>query len=180
MVEMPFRRRMSRRMPMRAPIVSFKHQHSKTVSYVGGNVNDTFVVNIGTVTNTAVSPGSTPLGNKMYSVDVTVSFVNASASTGTDFSWMLVHLRTGQTIAGLFPGISSNWSQIGLAPGKNQVIESRMGVLPTEDGASYQFQKHIKLPKSWHRIRNEDQLIIVWNSDQAGTYSVGARFKTYS
>ena len=178
---MPFRgmRRRMRR-PMRAPIVSFKHQHSQVTSYLGGNVNNLFIINVGTLQGVPVSPNTTPIGEKQYSVDLTVTFVNGSANAATDFSWMLVHLRADQTIAGLYPGISSNWSQIGLSSGKNQVIESYMGAIPTEDGVSYSFRKHIKLPKMWHRIRDEDQLVMVWNSDQGGTLALGARFKTYS
>ena len=181
MVEMPFGRRMLRRSrPMRAPIVSFKHQHAQLISYLGGNVNNIFTINVGSSQAVPISPNTTPLGQKQYSVDLTVTFVNGSANAATDYSWMLVHLRADQTIAGLFPGISSNWTQIGLSDGKNQVIHSEMGTLTTEDGSPYTFKKHIKLPKQWHRMRVGDQLVVVWNSDQGGTINQGARFKTYS
>ena len=172
-----FRRR---RQVMRAPIVSFKHQRSEIISYVGGNANNEFVVNFGTDTNVAVAPGTTPNGNKQYSVDVTINFVSGSANAGTDFSWMLVHLREEQTVLGLFGTQASNWSSIGLASAKNQVIESHMGTVATEDGGSYAFKKHIKLPKMWHRVRNGDQLILVWNCSLGGVLAQGVRYKTYS
>jgi len=174
-----FRRRM--RSIMRAPIVSFKHQHSQITSYVGGNANGDFVINVGSSQAVPVSPNTTPLGNKQYSVDLSVSFTSGSASAASDFSWMLVHFRADQNLIDLFAGQqASNWSIIGLSQAKNQVIESHMGTIGTEDGASYRFDRHIKLPKIWHRVREGDQLVLSWSSTQAGTLALGARFKTYS
>lgn len=173
--------RRSFRRPMRAPIVSFKHQHSQLTSYVGGNADQLFVINVGSAQAVPVSPNTTPLGNKQYSVDLTVSFVNGSANTATDYSWMLIHLRSSQDLAGLgFVLPSSNWSSIGLAEGKNQVIESHMGTMSTEDGSQLLFQRHIKIPKQWHRMREGDQLVLVWNSAQGGITAFGARWKSYS
>lgn len=169
-----------RRPAMRAPIVSFKHQHSEVISYVGGNANNEFVINTGTSQVNPVTSVSVPNGNKLYSVDVSISFTNGSANTATDWSWSITHLREDQTISGLFGAQASNWSAIGAVAGRNQVFVSHMGTITTEDGASYGREMHVKIPKQWHRIRDGDKLILTWNSAQGGVLAIGARFKSYS
>ena len=173
-------RRFRRRRPMSAPVVSFKHQHAQITSYIGGNANEEFVILAGTNQVAPVSPTTAPIGHKMYSVDVTVNFVNGSANNASDWSWAIYHLRQDQTIVGLFGAQASNWSSIGVSSTKNQCFESHMGTISTEDGSMYNREKHVKIPKQWFRIRDGDQLILVWNSAQGGILALGARFKSYS
>ncbi len=183
MVLMPYRRRtmQTRSRPMRAPIISFKHQHSDILTYVGGNANNEFEINVGTSQVSPVTSLTTPLGNKHYSVDISVNFVNNSTTTATDWGWFICHLRQDQTVTSLYGSSSSaNWSVLGAGQGKNQIIVSYMGTTSSINGSMYNFTRHIRIPKLWNRVRDGDKLVLVWNSAQAGVLAIGARFKTYS
>ena len=94
---------------------------------------------------------------------------------------MLIHLRSDQDISTLIAANrAAGWSEIGVSIGRNQVIKSFMGLFATEDAGPYKSNQHIKIPKQWHRIREGDKLVLVWNSDAACTYSNGFRYKDYS
>ncbi len=164
---------------MRAPIVSYKHQRSEIVTYVGGNVNNTTDIYTGVAIG-GTGPQTVAVGAKVYSVNITVAYVNSSASTPGDYSWMVAHYRAGQTVSGSFPSPSSNWSNIGLSNNRNQVIKSYMGVIGTEDGARLQQTVHIKIPRLMQRVREGDTLRFTLNGDPAGTLAVGFLFKSYT
>ncbi len=174
-------RRFRRRMVMKAPIVSFKHQRQEKLTYTGAGVNNNYLVYQGTNQGTQTTPTDIPNGNKCYSVNVSVNYVSGTGSATGAISWMLVHLRDGQTISDQFAGVNaSDWSTIGLSKAKNQVIESHIGVFATEDAGAKTWNRHIKLPKMWHRVREGDQLVLMFNADEAGTLNIGGRFKSYS
>lgn len=172
---------MRRSRPMSAPIVSNKHQRAEDLSYIGAFGNNNYMVYQGTAVNVATQVGDIPNGQKVYSIDVSLTFIHQSGSGSGRISWMLVHLRDGQTIGNLFASNdASNWSNIGLSKGKNQVIKSYMSAIGTEDAGARQWIVHIKIPKMWHRVREGDSLVILFNGDQAGLLSTGTRFKSYS
>jgi len=176
MVEMPFRGRMRRRMsrPMLAPIVSFKHQRQTQLTYVGAVANQIITVYQGGEAGASASVFSVPNGNKVYSVDISLNFIHTSGSGTTRVNWMLVHLRDGQDVDSLYaPTDASNWSNIGLSKGRNQVIKSFLTLAGTEDAGPQKYNVHIKIPKMWHRIREGDNLLVVFSADDS-------RFKSFS
>ncbi len=164
------------------PIVSSKHQRQEIVSYAGGNANNIVDCYIGQ------GPGSeqaiatnVPAGQKVFSIDISVNYINGSASVNTSWAWMLVHLREDQTVAGLFAASSApDWTTIGLSNGRNQVLKSFIGVMTPNDGGALLHNIHVKIPKMWHRVREGDRLQVVWTSDQAGTLNIGCRYKAYA
>ena len=178
-----FRRgfRPRRRVMMRAPIVSYKHQRNENTTYIGTGANNSFVLYTGTAPGETASPNTVPAGNKVYSVDVSVNFIHPEGS-GTDTpSWMLVHFRAGQELDSLFANPNaSEWSNIGLSLARNQVIKSFMSIVGSEDAGPRQWNMHIKIPKLWHRIREGDILILTFNAQSAGSLSIGTRFKSFS
>ncbi len=179
---MPFRRmRRSFRRPMRAPIVSYKHQQQADLTYTGAVANQEYDLYTGVTPGAAAGVSIVPAGNKVYSVNITVNFIHTNQMGTTRLNWMLVHLRTDQTVAGLFAGTDApNWSNIGLSNGRNQVIKSYVTTAGTEDAGPKQWNVHIKIPKMWHRIREGDVLKVVFSATDTGTLIIGSRFKSFS
>ncbi len=168
------------RRPMTAPIVSFKHQRNEDITYLGTNANNVFRIYLGGAPGSASASTNVPAGNRVYSIDVTVNYVVETANSGSTFSWMVAHFRSGQDPNALFPGVNSNWTTIGSSNGRNQVIKSYMGVVGTEDGGLLRHNIHIKIPKQWHRVREGDTLELFFAGSEAGILSIGTRFKNYS
>ncbi len=183
-VDMPRFYRGSRRMRRRMipPLVSYKHQENKVLSYTGALANDQFVLYFGGPPGVEpAQPNVVPAGHRVSTVDVSVNFSATSASTTGDYSWMLVKLRQDQLVNTLFGATgAAQWSTIGLSNGRNQVIKSYMGVYGTEDSTPIRYNVRIKIPASMQRVREGDQLVLVFNAGDAGTYHVGFRYKDYS
>ncbi len=173
------RRRPSRRMA--APIVSYKHQASTAVTYGGTDANNITFIMLGGAPNSEQSGINVSAGHKVYSVDLSVSYSLTAGSGTSTFSWMLVHLRDDQNIGSLFAASgASNWSTIGVSKGRNQVIKSFTGIVGSEDAGPRLYNLHIKIPKQWHRIREGDALVIVFNADEIGSLLTAHRYKDYS
>ena len=166
---------------MRAPIVSYKHQRNENLTYGGMGANNVFIIYNGGLPGSTALPSVVPAGNKVYSIDVSINFIHPEGS-GTDTpSWMLVHLRDGQNLAQCFDDPNaSEWSVIGESNCRNQVIKSFMSIVGSEDAGPRIWNMHIKIPKLWHRVREGDALIIVFNATSAGPLSIGTRYKSFS
>ena len=174
-----FMRRMRR--PMLAPIVSYKQQRQEVVSYVGTVANLEYQLYVGLGAGGVQAPQTAIAGHKVYSVDMSITFVQTSSSGNSAISWMLVHTRDGQTIDQCYAATdASNWSNIGLSQCKNQVIKSFLSAVGSNDAGPKQWNLHIKIPKQWHRIREGDRLIFVFNGQEPGLLVIGSRFKSYS
>ena len=180
-VEMPFRRRMRMRMPMRAPVVSYKHQRQTEVSYVGNDENQTIIFYTGGAPGSQATVGNVPAGNKVYSINVSVNFIHQSGSGTSTINWLIVHLRADQSFDTLFasPG-GANWSEIGQSLGRNQIIKSFLGIAGTEDAGAKAWNLHIKIPKMWHRVREGDKLLCIFNANNVGALAIGTRYKSFS
>ncbi len=166
---------------MQAPIVSFKHQRQEEATYLGNLDNYVYSIYQGIAAGSGVTPTDIPAGNKMYSVDVSVNYISGDGTQAGRSSWMLVHLRDGQTVGSLFAATdASNWSTIGLSKGKNQVIKSFITMNGSEDATPRVWNLHVKIPKMWHRIREGDSLLLIFNGDGAGPLAIATRYKSYS
>ncbi len=178
-----FRRgmRRMRRPMMRAPIVSYKHQRNEDTTYAGGGITNQMNVYEGVEPGAQGTPANVPAGNKVYSVNISLNFIVPSGS-GTDTpSWFLAHLRQGQTISILFPGLSATqWTNIGLSKARNQVLKSYMSLIGTEDSGPIRYNVHIKIPKMYQRVREGDILAIVFSAQTVGPLSIGVRYKSFS
>jgi len=174
-------RRMMRRPMMRAPIVSYKHQRNENASYVGAGANHQYNVIVGAEPGQVGTAQSVAAGNKIYSINVSLNFIHGTQNGNDTPSWMLVSLRDGQTIPSCFAATdASEWSNIGLSSCRNQVIKSYMTVVGSEDAGPRTWNVHIKIPKIFQRIRQGDAIVIVFNSQDPGTLSIGTRFKSFS
>ncbi len=161
------------------PIQSVKNQRNENISYLGGNVNNTYNVAVGVAVGTTTTTVNVPVGCKIYGVVVSMNFVNGTANNGTTYSWMILKLRQEQTLGGSFSGASSEWSVIGTSNARNQIIESFMGVTGTEDAMALRTTHYVKIPKIYQRMREGDRILIVWNSSESGSLSIGSRYKYY-
>ncbi len=174
-------RPMRRRPMMRAPIVSYKHQQQADLTYGGAVANQEYDLYTGSAPGATAGVSTIPAGNKVFSADITINFIHSSGTGSTNVRWMLVHLRTDQTIAGLFAATDApNWSNIGLSNGRNQVIKSFISLAGTEDAGPQRWNLHVKIPKMWHRIREGDKLVIVFSATDTGDLTIGSRFKSFS
>ncbi len=170
-----------RRRQMLAPIVSYKHQASAAVTYAGGAVNNIHFVMLGGAPGSEKSGINVAAGCKVYSVDISLTYSLTAGSGTSTYSWMLVHLRDDQNIGSLFAASdASNWSTIGLSKGRNQVIKSFTGIVGSEDSGPRSYNLHIKIPKLWHRVREGDSLVLVFNADSVGSLLNAHRYKDYS
>ena len=173
--------RRARRMVMRAPITSYKHQFQEDVSYLGASANNQVILYVGGKPQDVESPGTVSAGHKVYSVDVSVNFTTLTSGDTSRYNWMLVHLRSDQFVNTLFASVdAANWSVIGLSTGRNQVIKSFVGLVGTEDAGPLKQNIHIPIPKQWHRVREGDQLVLVFNAFEPGSLVSGFRYKSFS
>ena len=165
---------------MRAPIVSQKQQKNEDVSYLGAGANHIYTLYSAVDINTAESVENIHYSKKVFRVHVSVNYISGSSAESSTYSWMIVHLRADQVVGTLFGTPASQWSVIGQSPGRNQIVKSFMGIVGTEDAGSLRQSQSVKIPKMWHRLREGDQLLLVFNADQPGTLSIGSRFKAFS
>ncbi len=174
-------RHFARRMIMRAPVVSYKHQRQTDTTYIGTSANAITTFYTGGAPGATASIGVVPAGNKVFSVNVSVNFVQTSSSGNSRIEWCIVHLRADQTFDSLFasPG-GCNWTTIGNSMGRNQIIKSFIGLVGSEDAGAQRWNLHVKIPKMWHRVREGDSLILVFNAENAGALTVGTRYKSFS
>ena len=166
---------------MRAPITSFKHQHSQNQTYIGTGANLEFEMSLGVNEGTATSPVGVQNGHKVYNIFVSVSALRDASTDGSTYTWMIVKLRAGQTIDSEIAATNAgSWSNIGLSTIKNQVFHTEMGIFATEDAGSVRYNKLIKIPKIYQRIREGDRFVLVFNSAEACLLSLGCRYKSFS
>ncbi len=178
-----FRRSRGRimRRPMRAPIVTYKHQRQENSTYIGAGANEAYSVYLGVPPGSVATPVDVPAGNKVYSFDVSVNYIQESSSGNATINWMLLHLRADQNVASLFADPNAaDWSTIGLSLARNQVIKSFIGKVGSEDAGPKVWNMHVKIPKLWHRVREGDKIFLIFNSNNAGALTIGTRFKSYS
>ncbi len=174
---MPFRRR--RRNMRMTPIHSVKNQMAQKQSITANALVLHFIqtsVEVGQPTK--ITGVEVPVGAKVHSVDVSVNFISGTASSTGNFDWCLMKIREGQDVAGLIT--NPDWTNIGLANGRNQVIKSYMGIFATEDAGAMRYNVHIKIPRIMQRVRAGDQLVIAVIATSAGDLSTGARYKYYT
>ncbi len=179
---MPFRRNTRRRYQGRMrlnPIQSVKNQIAQKLSYAGASANNIF--NIATVVDvgapTKITGVECPVGSHVFSVYVTVDYIVTAASTAGTCDICVVKLRAGQVFATEFT--NCDWTNLGLAAARNQIIKSYMTVHPTEDAGKVHWSGQIPIPKHMQRMRDGDVLMLVFNAANAGTLAIGARYKYY-
>ena len=178
---MPFRRMRRRRRSSMNITQSNKVQFAIPVTYIGGGANNNDVVSLGVAIGTdPVLVTNTPVGAKIFRVHVGVSFVSADNNVTGIWSFMLIKLRKGQTVADEFATINaSQWSNIGNSSARNQVIASYTGIVASNDAMALNFGKSIKIPDIYQRTREGDQLILVFTADLAGTLQTSFRYKYF-
>ena len=160
------------------PIQSIKNQRSTVTTAVPNtNIQDFVGVAVQVGAPTKVIGNEIPIGAHVYSMDLSVNFVAVDNNTTGVFEWAFIKLRDGQSGATLIT--TPNWTDIGLADGRNQVIKSYQCIFATNDAGSVRYNIHIKIPKSFQRMRGNDSFVIISRTDAAGTLLTGARYKYY-
>ncbi len=162
------------------PIVSTKKQRNEDITYAGLGANNIYNLYAGVGVGDVETTSTVQMGKKVFSVDVSVNFASGSGVTSATWAWMLLKLRAGQSIVGEFAAVNAAfWSNIGLSNARNQIIKSFMGIVTSEDGVPLRANLHIPIPRLMQRVREGDQLLLVFNADVAGPLSIGSRYKSY-
>jgi len=163
------------------PIVTVKKQRAEVVTYAGLNANNVYTLYTGVAPGILETTSTVHTGKKVFSVDLSVNFISSSGGISGVFNWMLYKLRDGQSTNGEFAALdAASWSNIGLSNARNQVIKSYMGLVGTQDAGALRANVHISIPKIYQRVRQEDKLLLCFNSDIGGPLHIGSRFKTYT
>ena len=117
----------------------------------------------------------------MYSINTSVNFIVSGGNATSRIEWCIVHLRADQDFDTLFasPG-GCNWTTIGNSMGRNQIIKSFVSIVGTDDSGARIWNLHVKVPKMWHRVREGDKLLLIFNAEEAGALTIGTRFKSFS
>jgi len=126
---------------------------------------------------TKVTGREVPVGSFIRSIFVSVNFIAGTGGTTGNFDWCLMKLRDGQSVVGTIT--SPDWSNIGLAAARNQVIKSYMTTFGTEDAGSVKYNLQIKIPKIYQRMRAGDTFVIALQTSDVGDLATGARYKYY-
>ncbi len=170
-------RRQSPRRQMLAPIVTFRQIGDKSISLIGGAIDDTTLAtgsdsqDVGSV-NTVVRTGT-----KIYRIRVVINCRGASSAVSGDIGWYLAKVRNAQAF-GSFPSPVA----MGGDPLRNQIFHSQYDSYGTEDGYRYKFDRWIKIPKIYQRMRSGDFFIVklLNQSSDALNYTIHYDYKAYS
>ncbi len=179
---MPYRRMQRRPRRSMGITQSVKLQRKETSTYVGANANFVYQVNIGKeLADVLTNQIDNPVGSKVFGVDISVNFISSTGGQTGTFEWFIWKARTSQSTAGVFSDPKgADWSELGISAGRNQIIKSYMGIYGTEDASAVRYNLHVKIPKMMQRTRLNDVITIVFNASDAGTLSIGTRYKYYT
>ncbi len=132
-------------------------------------------VNVGEATK--VLGNEVPTGAKIFNIALSVNFVTLTGTETATFQWYIAKIRAGQSNAEL---PSPQWSDIGLSELRNQIFHSEMAQVGTEDAGPYKFNRIIKIPRIYQRMRTGDRLAVIVQADGVGgSIDIGARYKYY-
>jgi len=173
-----FRRRRMMRRSRGPPLVTYKHQRNEDLTYIGLEANQNFVIYTGGNQGSQTSSQNVPSGARVESVFVSVNFVAPEGNTTGTYSWMLVKLRDGQSVADIAVTGASAFTAVGLSNMRNQIFHTEMGIHATEDAGVIRYNRQIKIPKIYQRVREGDIIMLVFNATSAGPLSIGTRFKS--
>ncbi len=122
--------------------------------------------------NTKLVGNEVPVGAIVQAMDVYVNAVSATGGTTGSFVYYMAIVRSGQASA--FP--QANFTAIGLSKVRNQIFKSEMIMIGSEDGTILRAKFRQKIPKVYQRIRDGDQLVILYEASLAVEVSIGVRY----
>ncbi len=144
---------------MRPVIHSIKNQLATsltTVTAAQNQFNAVEAVEIGA--GTKILGTETPVGAKVFRIFVSINAITDSGAGNTRIEWNLQMVRSGQV------AVDTNWSTIGLSSQRNQIIHSEIAQVGTEDAGPYRFNRSIKIPRVYNRIRDGDRILVNFKS----------------
>ncbi len=158
-------RRGRRRMRRMAPIIqSFRQIFDKGITLAGSVVDNTGICITDDTTEIGALNTNVPTGSKVFRIRVTLIAQGASGSDSGNFQWYLAKSRDGQLFTS-YPAPNA----MGNDKLRNQIFHSEFGAFGTQDGMYYKFDRWIKIPKIYQRMRAGDSFFIKTNSTSAGT-----------
>jgi len=165
---MPRRRRMKF-------TTSTKNMAHKAVTNPMNTQDSILLVSGITSQGTRTSGNQVPNGAHVFNIMVYVNSIVPEGSGSTNYNYIVMCLRDGQSVPA-----DIDFSTIGLSKTKNQVLISEMTTLGTEDAGPLRRKFNVKIPKIYNRIREGDQIVLVWTAQSLATENfMGFRYKYY-
>jgi len=124
---------------------------------------------------TRTSGNQVPNGAHVFNIRVYINAIVPSGSGHTNYEYCVLCLRDGQTIP-----TEIDFSTIGLSKQKNQYLITEMTQLGTEDAGPLRRSFNVKIPRTYSRIREGDQILLLWRAGTESTENfAGFRYKYY-
>ncbi len=165
------RRRMQRRRGLN-PIQSYKHiVDLEDITPVVAGVQ-TFLTLADVVEARTGAVNQCIVGEHVYRMHVDLDILLDSSAIGGTFEIGLIKLRSGQSI----PAVGS----MGTSNLRNQMFYQMAGMLTPNDGGKVRLSRWIKIPKSFQRMREGDDILLLFVSNVAYDYKCQTIYKSYS
>ena len=167
-----FRRRFRR--SSRGPSATWtKNQFNQDQSILGNTAVPIILVN-GVKVNGAIKVIGTevPAGAIVSQIDVYLNLIVPSGSGNATVVYFVICRRAGQSAVP-----ASSFTAIGLSDMRNQVIRSEMTMIGTEDAGPLRTKFKVKIPKTYQRIREGDDISLIVQSTEASEMSAGCRYR---
>ncbi len=150
---------MARRSNQMAPIVSNK-KYFQTGFTAPTGAENTFNITLG------VAPGAVGVADNTVRVGANIFRVRVQLSAGSvgggslgSIHWYIGVARAGQDLTAGTGDFPSPAALVGSLV-RNQILQSYQKVLGSEDGNTYHFDRWIKIPKIYRRVREGDVIFV--------------------
>jgi len=160
-----------------SPIQSFRQIYDKAATIIG-LADETDIVADGSDQN---PPGFTnnvvPVGAMIYRIRLNITVQGASSSDSGKAGFIVYKLRGGQ---GGGTDIT-NYITLGGTATRNQVFWNQALPYGTEDAGPRSFDRWLKIPKTFQRMREGDNFQVKFTNSDASSvsYSLHAEYKFY-
>jgi len=175
---MPRRFQGRSRQSMKNVIQSVKNSFQTNLSMLASTPTDfqgVVVVEVGQATKTLGI--EVPTGAKVFSVELWVQVVSASASASGNLQWYIAKSRSGQALASDFP--EPDFSATGLSQVRNQIFHQETAQFGTEDAGPYKFHRRIRIPRVYQRCRANDNIFVKIEASVATEVTIVWLYKYY-
>ncbi len=161
------------------PVNSIKHIIDSEGQLAGAvTASVPLVVAVPNVDTTTFKPGDVRVGAKVNGIFLSIFIIGATgAPLNGAINWYIGKQHTSQTLTNeAVPG------NTGVSKIRNQIFHEEKGLAGSGDGTPMAFKGVIAIPRGMRRMREDDQIVVALNSQDAtnnATFCVKAIYKSY-
>jgi hypothetical protein len=115
-----------------------------------------------------------PVGARLSGIVCNLNWIVPSGSGTANIDFYIMQRRSGQSDADI---PFADWSSIGTSDVRNQIFHSDINLTGTEDAGPLRRMFRLKIPKRFQRCRDGDEWILVYDTSENTSDSLGFRFK---